>query len=216
MKRTFSRGQKGPSPLGKNSGDDVYDIGFTLETKHSFDDIWGALAKPEKIAHWMRPVSGKLAKGGEYTIGDLASGTVLICEPKRRLALTMQRLSAQQRIEVAFSEVGKGKAKTRNLTVKVTAKMSDLPPGAWQKSGPALVAIGWELLAKSLFAYLDDPTNPPTAGAFANYAASADGRDYLNAAFMAWRHAALAGGESGDIMDAAPISLLGLYSGLHP
>lgn len=214
MQRKFSNVKKGNMPLSGQSADDLYEIAFSAPITHSFDDVWSALVKPEKLALWLMPVTGKMSKGGEVQLGDLAQAKVAVCEPKRRLSLILMRGGSQQALDITFSEAGKGKAKSRNLTVTVAARKSDLPSGIWDKYGPAVVGIGWELACKSLLAYLDTRKAPPKTGAISAFAASAAGRAYLGEAFGAWR-AAAAGGADAAGMAEAPTSLLMFYTGLH-
>lgn len=57
------------------------------------EDLWSALTEPDRLARWFAPVTGDLAPGGSYTIdfgNDVTSGTVLACEPPRRLKLTWE------------------------------------------------------------------------------------------------------------------------------
>lgn len=213
MQRIFSMVKKGSIPLLKKSSDDAYQGEFTLETQHSLDDIWGALVKPDKLAQWLLPVSGKLSKGGTYSLGTVAQGQITVCEPKRRLALTFVRQDMTQTLDITFSEVGKGKSKERVLRVKFTANISDLPDGVWATYGPSVMGIGWEMVGAALLAYLDAPKEPRGADYIAKYAASAEGGAYVSQAFEGWRAAAQAGGVT--ISSTHVPRLLEFYSGLH-
>lgn len=57
------------------------------------DDLWSALTKPERLARWIAQVEGDLSLGGEFTARFTSSwegpGRVDVCEPPRRLLLTM-------------------------------------------------------------------------------------------------------------------------------
>lgn len=216
MNRKFEMVKQGSLPLTAKSADDIYQIAFSAPLTFAFDEVWGALVKPEKLALWLMPVAGKMAKGGVFHLGDVASGKIAVCEPKRRLSMTFLRGNSQQSLDITFSETGKGKAKARILSMKVAARKSDLPQGVWENYGPALVGIGWELAYRSLLTYLANPKTPPAKEAFSVFAASSEGRAYMTQAFAAWREAAQTGGADIAGMASAQPNLLGFYSGLHP
>ena len=58
------------------------------------DDLWGALTKPERLAHWFGQVEGELAPKGEFRVHIALAGErrgrVEACEPPQRLRLTMR------------------------------------------------------------------------------------------------------------------------------
>jgi uncharacterized protein YndB with AHSA1/START domain len=58
------------------------------------DDVWSALTDPRRLARWYGAVDGDLRLGGEFhvRIPDAWEGTgrVDVCEPPRRLVLTMR------------------------------------------------------------------------------------------------------------------------------
>ena len=58
------------------------------------DDLWSALTDPRRLARWIGDVEGDLRLGGEFRFRFFASGSegtgrVEVCEPPRRLLLTM-------------------------------------------------------------------------------------------------------------------------------
>ena len=57
------------------------------------DDLWSALTDPLRLARWIAEVEGDLRLGGEFrasfTSGCEAPGRVDVCEPPRRLLVTM-------------------------------------------------------------------------------------------------------------------------------
>jgi len=58
------------------------------------DDLWSALTDPLRLARWIADVEGDLRLGGEFrasfTSGWEGPGRVDVCEPPRRLLLTME------------------------------------------------------------------------------------------------------------------------------
>jgi uncharacterized protein YndB with AHSA1/START domain len=57
------------------------------------DDLWSALTDPQRLARWIAEVEGDLRLGGEFrasfTSGWKGLGRVDVCEPRRRLLVTM-------------------------------------------------------------------------------------------------------------------------------
>lgn len=57
------------------------------------DDLWSALTKPDRLTRWIADVEGELSVGGtfhaRFTSGWEGPGRVDVCEPPRRLLLTM-------------------------------------------------------------------------------------------------------------------------------
>lgn len=216
MIRKFSFAKAAKKHSAAPSAQDAYVIEFSAQTAKSVDEIWGALVKPDKIARWLAPVSGKLAKGGSFALGDLAAGSIMVCEPKRRLAIDLTRGTSRQLIDITFGEEGKGKSKQRTVAVKITADLRDLPAGNWQKFGPAAVAMGWELVAQALLGYLEGAQHSLHKGGIMGFATSPEGHAFCSASFSGWRAAANAGGADGGIMTGPAPSVLEIYSGLHP
>lgn len=57
------------------------------------DDLWSAITDPDRLARWVADVDGDLRPGGEFhaffTSGWEGPGRVEVCEPPRRLLVTM-------------------------------------------------------------------------------------------------------------------------------
>ena len=74
----------------------------------SVDDLWSALTDPERLARWVAQVEGDLRLGGAFratfTSGWEGPGRVDVCEPPRRLLVTMSPGEDQQtEIEVELA-----------------------------------------------------------------------------------------------------------------
>jgi uncharacterized protein YndB with AHSA1/START domain len=67
--------------------EDVFDTGI--------DDLWSALTDPQRLARWIARVEGDLRLGGEFrasfTSGWEGPGRVDVCDPPRRLLVTMSQ-----------------------------------------------------------------------------------------------------------------------------
>jgi uncharacterized protein YndB with AHSA1/START domain len=65
--------------------EDVFDTGI--------DDLWSALTDPQRLARWIARVEGDLQLGGQFrasfTSGWEGPGRVEVCDPPRRLLVTM-------------------------------------------------------------------------------------------------------------------------------
>ena len=58
------------------------------------DDLWSALTEPQRLARWIGDVEGDLRLGGEFQARFTSSwegpGRVDVCEPPRRLLVTLE------------------------------------------------------------------------------------------------------------------------------
>ena len=77
----------------------------------SVDDLWSALTDPERLARWVAQVEGDLRLGGAFratfTSGWEGPGRVDVCEPPRRLLVTMSPGEDEQtEIEVELAPDG--------------------------------------------------------------------------------------------------------------
>jgi uncharacterized protein YndB with AHSA1/START domain len=57
------------------------------------EDLWAAVTEPQRLARWIADVDGELRLGGRFTArftsGWSGPGRVDVCEPPRRLLVTM-------------------------------------------------------------------------------------------------------------------------------
>ncbi len=65
--------------------DDLYDT--------DVDDLWSSLTEAPRLARWIAEVEGDLCLGGDFrasfTSGWTGTGRVTVCDPPRRLMVTM-------------------------------------------------------------------------------------------------------------------------------
>jgi uncharacterized protein YndB with AHSA1/START domain len=66
----------------------------------AIDDVWSALTDPRRLATWLGEFEGDLRVGGEVrarfmTSGWEGTGRIDVCEPPRRLVLTMRDADPQ-------------------------------------------------------------------------------------------------------------------------
>lgn len=73
------------------------------------DDLWEAVTAPERLARWVAVVEGDLTPGGlfraTFTSGWEGGGRVDVCEPPRRLLVTMSPGEAEETVVEALLEV---------------------------------------------------------------------------------------------------------------
>jgi len=150
-------------------------------------DLWDALTSPERIRRWFAPVTGDLQRGGRYHVEGNASGTVLECEPEKKVALTWEFAGATSWVNVTLSPEADG---TR-LELEHIAHISP----HWDQYGPGAVGIGWDLSFMGLARYLADPGFDMPPEAAAEWYATDEYRDLVRATGDDWGRAAIAAGE---------------------
>ena len=108
--------------------EDLYDTGI--------DDLWSALTDPERLGRWLGRVEGDLRPGGAFhaffTSGVDGAGRVDVCEPPRRLQVTMCPGEKQETIvEAHLVAVGN---QTRLVIEERGLTLEDVPDhgAGWQ------------------------------------------------------------------------------------
>jgi uncharacterized protein YndB with AHSA1/START domain len=102
----------------------------------SIEDLWAALTDPGRLANWIAEVDGDLRLGGEFTAtftsGWEGPGRVDVCEPPRRLLVTLRPGHDDQTVIEAelFAEADRTRLvlEERGLPVDVVA----LHGAGWQ------------------------------------------------------------------------------------
>ena len=72
----------------ESSGDDKTVVALTRTYDAEIADVWDAVTNPERLSRWFLPIEGDLRVGGTYQLKGNAGGTILTCEPPRRLLVT--------------------------------------------------------------------------------------------------------------------------------
>src|SRR5262245_45723018 len=96
----------------------------------SIDDLWSALTDPRRLAGWFAEVEGDLRPAGEFRARSFrsgeATGRVDVCEPPRRLLLTLRDADPQP---------GQPEEEVIEITLAADADQTDL---VWEERGMPL------------------------------------------------------------------------------
>jgi uncharacterized protein YndB with AHSA1/START domain len=68
----------------------------------AIEDVWDACTDPERLRRWYVPVTGDLRQGGSFAQAGMGSGTIVRCEPPRRLSLSLGS-AGQDEIELRLA-----------------------------------------------------------------------------------------------------------------
>ena len=167
------------------------------------EDLWDAVTSRERLPRWFLPISGQLELGGRYQLEGNAGGVITTCELESNLVLTWEFGGDVSWVEVRFSDDGAGSA---CLALTHTAHVSEL----WGEYGPGALGVGWDLGLLGLAIHLAQPTEPkPDEAAFA---ASPDGKAFINGSSELWGQAAVAVGTPPDVAHKAARRTTAFYT----
>lgn len=171
-------------------------------------DLWDALTRPERIKRWFAPVSGELQLGGRYQVEGNAGGTVLECEPERKVALSWEFGGMASWVTITLSPEG---TSTR-LELEHVAHLSP----HWDQYGPGAVGVGWDLAFMGLARHLAAPDVELRAEVVAGWAETTEAKDMMGSTSDAWGRAAIAAGEDREHALRAAEATRRFYSGEPP
>lgn len=171
-------------------------------------DLWDALTRADRIKRWFAPVTGDLKLGGRYQVEGNASGTVLECEPERKVALTWEFGGIPTWVTVTLTPEGAG---TR-LELEHVAHLSP----HWDQYGPGAVGVGWDLGFMGLSRHLADPDADLPAEAVAGWGETQEARDMMRTTSDDWGRAAIASGDDRAHALKAAEATRRFYSGEPP
>jgi uncharacterized protein YndB with AHSA1/START domain len=180
----------------------------TYET--TLDDLWDALANPERIPRWFLPVSGDLRPGGHYQLEGNAGGTIERCDPPRSLRATWEFGATVSWIEVELSPVGDGHAQLELAHITLVAD-----DDKWAQFGPGAVGVGWDLALVGLSLHLRSAREVDPEAARA-WSASSEGREFITRSADGWYAADVAAGGDPVEARAAAERTAAFYTGAPP
>lgn len=138
------------------------------------EDVWDAIASPDRIRRWFAPVTGDLKEGGNFQIEGNASGQILKCDKPHLLRTTFGDVTSI--LEVRLVPAADDTETT--LEVEHTVPIAMAQSGA----GALWVGPGWDgaLLGLGLHVAGNSPEDPAEA------AASPEVQRFSAASAQAW------------------------------
>jgi uncharacterized protein YndB with AHSA1/START domain len=119
------------------------------------DDLWAAIADPDRLARWFGRVEGDLRPGGKFRLytADLDSaGRVEVCEPPRRLVVTTRETDESYRKGQGaepFDEIAEATLTADGEQTILVIEVRGMPLDKIFAYG-----AGWQIHAENLAAYL--------------------------------------------------------------
>jgi uncharacterized protein YndB with AHSA1/START domain len=174
----------------------------------ALEDLWDACTSAERIARWFLPVSGELRVGGRYQLEGNAGGTVERCDPPRSFAVTWEFGGEVSWLEVSLEPAGDDRTR---LTLEHVAHVSDERA---LEFGPGAVGVGWDLALLGLGLHLATGA-PNDPAAFAAWAGSPSGVEFVTRSSRGWADASIAAGTGESEARAAQERTTAFYTGSH-
>lgn len=171
-------------------------------------DLWDAVTTPDRLRRWFSPVSGDLKLGGRFQVENNAGGTIIECEPQRRIAATWEFGGGMSWITITLTPEG-------DRTRLELEHVAPIDPH-WDQFGPGAVGVGWDLGFMGLARHLAEPTISLPQEATATWHTTDEARTFIRAASDGWGKAAIQAGESGDAALKAAEATRQFYTGEPP
>jgi uncharacterized protein YndB with AHSA1/START domain len=139
----------------------------------SAQDVWDAIADPNRMKRWFLPVSGNLREGGDFQLEGNAGGRILRCDPPRLLRVTFG--SETSIVEVRLTPTGDEET---SLELEHTVPIALAGSGA----GALYVGPGWDGTVMALGLYTAGViTDDPVAAA-----SSPEALEFSRQSVVAW------------------------------
>ena len=174
---------------------------YTVEVRRRYDapveDVWNAVTDPQRLARWLKPVTGDLRLGGSFELDGGEHGEILRCEPPSLLRVSWlfgpdaDEWPGTSEVEVRLSPGPAGD--TEFELVHAAAVGEPLFP----TYGPGAGGVGWDLHLLALTRFLADGQTLDDE----EFRTSPEGREFVRRSASAWGEAHLAAG--GDPRHAA-------------
>jgi uncharacterized protein YndB with AHSA1/START domain len=175
----------------------------------SSEDLWEAIAEPERLRRWFLPVEGELKLGGRYQLQGNAGGTILRCEPPRALELSWEFAGATSWVHVYLEPRGE----RTQLTLEHLAHSDGPGEEHMKKYGPGAVGVGWDLTLYGLGKHLLDPRVAVDHAEAEAWSLSPEGKAFSRASGEAWAAAYIANGADPDQARAQAEQTIAFYTG---
>ncbi len=168
------------------------------------DDLWDAVTNPERLPRWFGQVEGEFKLGGQFQIDSNANGTILVCDPPRKLEVTWEYDGGISWVEVHLRA---GNAEETHLQLIHEAHVD---PDWAAKYGPGAVGVGWDLWMLGLQTHLASGWSKPE-GHDEEYEKTADYKSFVRTSSDGWRDAAIAAGNDPAIAGPAAETTTAFY-----
>lgn len=155
------------------------------------EELWDAVTNPARVPRWFAPVTGELKLGGRYQVEGNAGGKITRCEPTTAFDLTWEFAGNVSWVTVRLESVSEG---TR-LTLRHLMGKDEASEEHWKKYGPGATGVGWELAFLGLDLHLASGGEAIDQEENEKWAASPDGRVFLESSAKAWGEAHVRSGE---------------------
>lgn len=173
------------------------------------EDLWDAIANPQRLARWFLPVEGDFKVGGRYQLQGNAGGTIVRCDRPEALEITWEYGGGTSWVNVRLTRDG---ARAR-FTLEHIAHRDGVGEAHLKQFGPGAVGIGWDLMLNGLATHVAAPAVPADRAAFEAWARSDDGKAFMRASGEAWGTADAGAGENRDEARARAERTIAFYTG---
>lgn len=170
------------------------------------EDLWEAVTVKERLARWFSPVSGDFHPGGRFQIENNASGEITLCEPPRTLDVTWEFSGNVSWVSVRLYTAGNGHTRLELTHLYV------VDPEWEEKYGPGAGGVGWDLGLAGLALHISGEVSAPIESS-AEWVASQNYRDLVQASSDAWCDAHIASGAPADEARAAAARTAAFFKG---
>jgi len=151
------------------------------------DDLWNAVTTADRIQRWFMPVEGDLQLGGRFQLIGNAAGSIIGCEPPKRLSVTWEYAGEVSWVDVTLQP------ETGERTRLILEHTAHVPKEFWEQFGPGAVGVGWDLGLLGLALHIDTGASNPPEESVA-WMASDDGKAYVRGSGDDWCRAVIANG----------------------
>ena len=171
--------------------------------------LWEALTEAERVSDWLTPISGDLRSGGRYQLEGNASGTIEVCQPPAKIAVTWEFGGNVSWVDVELARLDAG----TELRLEHSMTLDDAPEEHWRKFGPGATGVGWDMSIVGLAAHLDAGCPSGIRKAGEEWLGSEDGKRFIRHCADKWREAHVASGESRETAKTMADNTAAAYSG---
>lgn len=173
------------------------------------EDLWDAMTNKERLPRWFAAVEGTLELSGRYKIKGNAKGKITSCDPPFAFDLTWEIFFNVSWVNVRLTPQGDSTL----LSLEHIIRKGRLAERHWRKYGPGATGVGWD------FSFLDLGLHIESAGAAvkrtddAIWAASADGKTFVQSCAKSWGESHIKAGEAVEIANAMAEETARFYTG---